>query len=97
MVLGLKPMGKPSTKILIIKVLDRTKALYGPRTQAYGETKYKNFNYYKFWTEPRPCMVLELKPMGKPSTKIFIILSFGRNQGVVLSSDPSQRENQLLG
>ena len=23
---------------------------------------------YKFWTEPRPCMVLGLKPMGKPST-----------------------------
>ena len=36
MVLGLKPMGKPSTQ----KVLDRTKALHGPRTQAYGETKY---------------------------------------------------------
>ena len=25
----------------ILQVLDRTKALYGPRTQAYGETKYK--------------------------------------------------------
>src|SRR6266699_2580025 len=24
---------------------------------------------HKFWTEPRPCMVLGLKPMGKPSTK----------------------------
>ena len=36
MVLGLKPMGKPSTQ----KVLDRTKALHGPRTQAYGETNY---------------------------------------------------------
>ena len=23
-----------------IQVLDRTKALYGPRTQAYGETNY---------------------------------------------------------
>ena len=23
----------------------------------------------KFWTEPRPCMVHGLKPMGKPSTK----------------------------
>ena len=22
----------------------------------------------KFWTEPRPCMVLGLKPMGKPTT-----------------------------
>ena len=69
MVLGLKPMGKPSTKFLLLQVLDRTKALYGPRTQTYGETKYKIFYYYKFWTEPRPCMVLGLKPMGKPSTK----------------------------
>ena len=40
MVLGLKPMGKPSTKKEILQVLDRTKALYGPWTQAYGETKY---------------------------------------------------------
>ena len=23
---------------------------------------------YKFWTEPRSCMVLELKPVGKPTT-----------------------------
>ena len=28
-------------------------------------TQKKN---YKFWTEPRPCMVLELKPLGKPTT-----------------------------
>ena len=40
MVLGLKPMGKPSTEEKS-KVLDRTKALHGPQTQAYGETKYK--------------------------------------------------------
>ena len=32
-------MGKPSTEEKL-QVLDRTKALYGPRTQAYGETKY---------------------------------------------------------
>ena len=96
MVLGLKPMGKPSTKILIIKVLDRTRALYGPRTQAYGETKYKNFNYYKFWTEPRPCKVLGPKPVGKPSTKFFfIITSFGQNQGLVWSSDSSLWGNQV--
>ena len=30
--------------------------------------KYKKKNY-KFWTEPRPCMVLGLKLMGKPSTQ----------------------------
>ena len=61
MVLGLKLIPKKKKK----KVLDGTKALHGPRTQAYGETKYSK----KFWTEPRPCMVLGLKPMGKPSTK----------------------------
>ena len=51
------------------QVLDRTKALHGPRTQAYGETKYKKNENYKCRTEPRPCMVLGLKPMGKPSIK----------------------------
>ena len=40
MVLGLKPMAKPSTKKKL-QVLYKTKALHGPRTQAYGETKYK--------------------------------------------------------
>ena len=77
------------------KVLDRTKALYGPRTQAYGEIKYKNCNYYKFWTESRPCVVLGPKPMGKPSTKIVIITSSGQNQGLVWSSDPSLWGNQV--
>ena len=37
MVLGLKPMGKPSTKKKL-QVLHKTKALHGPWTQAYGET-----------------------------------------------------------
>ena len=50
-----------------IQVLDRTKALHGPRTQASGETNYLQ-EKYKFWTEPRPCMVLGLKPLGKPTT-----------------------------
>ena len=70
MVLGLKPMGKPSTKKEILQVLDRTKALHGHRTQASGETKYtkKKKKNHQFWTEPRPCMVLGLKPMGKPTT-----------------------------
>ena len=78
MVPGLRPMGKPSTEEKL-QVLDRTKALCGPRTQAYGETKYsKN---YKFWIEPRPCVVLGLKPMGKPSTQKTT--SFGQNQGLV--------------
>ena len=38
MVLGLKPMGKPTTYQK--QVLDRTKVLHGPRTQTYGETNY---------------------------------------------------------
>ena len=38
MVLGLKPMGKPT--IYQNQVLDRTKVLHGPRTQTYGETNY---------------------------------------------------------
>ena len=77
---------------------DRTKALHGPRTQAYGETRCKKLKItsagqnlglawssdsslwgnqvqkvknHKYWTEPRPCIVLGLKPMGKPSTKNF--------------------------
>ena len=40
MVLGLKPMGKPATYQYQNQVLDRTKVLYGPRTQTYGETNY---------------------------------------------------------
>ena len=48
-------------------VLDRTKALDGPRTQAYGETNYL-VGKTRFWTESRHCMVLGFKPMGKPTT-----------------------------
>ena len=44
MVLGLKPMGKPTT--YKYQVLSRTKVLHGPRTQTYGETNYLNI---KFW------------------------------------------------
>ena len=38
MVLGLKLMGKLDTPKA--QVLDGTKVLHGPRTQAYGETKH---------------------------------------------------------
>ena len=65
MVLGLKPMGKPTT--YQNQVLDGTKVLHGPRTQTYGETDYLE-EKTEFWTEPRYCMVLGLKPMGKPTT-----------------------------
>ena len=65
MIFELKLMGKPTT--LQIYVFDRTKVLQGPRTQTYGETNYLIKS--KFWTEPRYCMVLGLKPMGKPTTE----------------------------
>ena len=89
MVLGLKPIGKPTT--YQNQILDRTKVLHGPRIQTYGETNYLSilsfgqnqgiawssdsnlwgnqlFIKIKFWTEPRYCMVLRLKPIGKPTT-----------------------------
>ena len=65
---------------------EREKLNYGPRTQAYTKKKKK------FWTEPRPCMVLGLKPMGKPSTQKI----FGQNQGLAWSSDSSLWGNQVL-
>ena len=50
MALGPKPMGKPTTWMRKTRCLDRTKALHGPRTQAYGETNYldeKKFGFRK--------------------------------------------------
>ena len=41
-----------------------------------------------------PCMVLGLKPMGKPSTGEKI-KSFGQNQGLAWSSDSSLWGNQV--
>src|SRR6266705_3043121 len=40
--------GNQVQKKEILQVLDRTKALHGPRTQAYGETKYKKGNLTSF-------------------------------------------------
>ena len=77
-------------QLLKYQVLDRTKILHGPRTQTYGETNYLKI---KFWTELRYCMVLGLKPIGKPITKIS---SFGQNQGIAWSSDSNLWGNQLL-
>ena len=76
-------------------VLDSAKALYGPQTQAYGETNYLD-EKTEFWTEPRHYMVLGLKPMEKPTTWMRK-LSFGQNQGIVWSTDSNLWGNQLLG
>ena len=70
-----------------IEVLDRTMAWYGLRTQASGETNYLQ-RKYKFWTEPRPCMVFGPEPVGKPTT-YEENRSFGQNHGLVWSSDSS--------
>ena len=43
--------------------------MHGPQTQTYGETSYfQGKKKTKYQTEPRSCMVLELKPMGKLAT-----------------------------
>ena len=39
--------------------------VHGLKPMGKPSTKNKS---HKFWTEPRPCMVLGLKPMGKPTT-----------------------------
>ena len=85
MVLELKPMGKLDTSRKIL-VLDRTKVLHGPRTKTYGETSYFQ-EKTKYYIEPRSCMVLELKPMGKLVTSKKKSLSTRQNQGLAWSSD----------
>ena len=42
----------------------------------------------RYWTEPRPCMVLGLKPLGKPATSDQK-LSVRQNLGIAWSSDSS--------
>ena len=67
MVLGLKPMGKPTTlkKEYKFWTEPRPCMVLGLKPMGKPTTLKKN---YKFWTEPRPCMVLELKPIEKPTT-----------------------------
>ena len=84
MVLGLRPMGKPSIEEKL-QVLYRTKALYGPRTPAYGETKYLKeklqvLDRTKALYSPRTQAYGETKYRRK-------ITSFGQNHGLVWSSD----------
>ena len=74
--------------------MDRTKALYGPRTQAYAET-----NYLK-----EKLQVLDrTKALYGPRTQAFgetnyfkETTSFGQNQGPVWSLDSGLWGNQLL-
>ena len=68
MVLGLKPMGKPSNQTKNYKLWTETRPymVLGLKPMVKPSTQRKN---YKFWTEPRPCLVLGLNPMGKPSTQ----------------------------
>ena len=75
-----------------IQVLDRTKVLHGPRTQTCGETN--DFKISKCQTEPRYCMVIRLKPIGKLVTSKY--LSARQNQGIAWSSDSNLWRNQSL-
>ena len=68
--------------------------MHDSRTQIYEETNYFKKNY-KFWTEPRSCMVLGLKPIGKPTT-LRKTISYGQNQDLAWSSDSNLWGNQLL-
>ena len=68
MVLGLKPMEKPSTyKKKSISFGQNQGLAWSSDSSLWGNQVQKKKSY-KFWTEPRPCMVHGLKPMGKPST-----------------------------
>ena len=91
MVLGLKPMGKPTTSENTSFEQNQGLAwssdsnLWGnqllQKTISFGQNQGLGWSSdsnlwgnqlleenYKFWTEPRSCMVLGFKPMGKPPT-----------------------------
>ena len=96
MVLGLKPMGKPSTNKIPYKFWAEPRPCMVLGLKPMGKPSTNKISY-KFWTDPRPCVVLGLKPMGRLSTKKRNIRSFGQNQGLVWSSDSNRLGNQLLG
>ena len=92
-VLGLKPMGKPTT-LEKTKILDGTRALYGPRTQAYEETNYlkektKVLDRIKafVWSSDS---ILWGNQLPEKKNK-----GFGQNPDIVWSSDSSLWGNQL--
>jgi len=77
MVLGLKPMGKPSTNKISYKFWTEPRPcmVLGPKPMGKPST---NKISYKFWTDSRPCMVLGLKPTGELTTLIRKGLNFAR-------------------
>ena len=66
MVLGLKPIGKPTT-LKKIKVVGQNQGIAWSSDSNLWGTNYLN-EKTEFWTEPRYCMVVGLKPMGKLTT-----------------------------
>ena len=68
MVLRLKPMGKPNTlkKKKILSFEQNQGIVWSSDSNLWGNQLVKEKS--KFWTEPRYCIVLGLKPMGKPTT-----------------------------
>ena len=84
MVLRLKYMGKPTTLRKTISIGQNQGLVWSSDSNLWGNQLLEENN--KFWTEPRSCMVLGLKPMGKPTT-LRKAISFGQSQGLAWSSD----------
>ena len=63
MILGLKPMGNQLLKNLSFG--QNQGIAWSSNSNLWGNQLLKKS---KFWTEPRCCMVLGLKPMRKPTT-----------------------------
>ena len=66
MVFGLKPMGKPTTWKKKLSFGQNQGIAWSSNSNLWGNQLLKENS--KFWKEPRYCMVLGLKPMGKPTT-----------------------------
>ena len=69
----------------LLKRLNKALAMTGPRTSYFGGI-ITYWQVSKCWTEPRSCMVLGLKPMGKLIT-LDKYLSVRQNQCLAWSSD----------
>ena len=66
MVLELKPTGKPTTKGKYPSFGQNKGIAWSSDSNLWGNQLLKENS--KFWIEPRYCLVLGLKPMGKPTT-----------------------------